>query len=73
MEYCVFSELPPAKNGGSESEGYSTVKVAIRHKRRLTPGYPPFILPRLRGSCRVAAERPRGAPSVERASLARPW
>jgi hypothetical protein len=38
------------RNGTLQAEGYATVKVAIRHKRRLPTGLPPFILPRLRDS-----------------------
>src|SRR5260221_4160039 len=29
--------------GGLQAEGWATVKVAIRHKRRLPKGCPPFI------------------------------
>ena len=31
------------RTAGRKAEGYATVKVAIRHKRRLPTGFPPFI------------------------------
>jgi hypothetical protein len=44
----TFPIASPVRNRTLQAEGYATVKVAIRHKRRLSTGFPPFILPRLR-------------------------